>query len=504
MSKQNTVTIFPPRVDRKGKTSPLNEMITIPEVGLVAENRCTVVLSEETKQNVYASNVKYMLARLTQRIYGDHLSYGARVFQAVHPNRHKEKQGCLIKSLHCGTGENLLHKCVRAAAFARLLVLSQGFSGVRPEILETFCAMINKDELPEVPSIGSIGASGDLVPTSHIVMEFLRRVTLEGREGLAIVNGTSFMTGIASLVVEDFKSLYDFNCKLFAILFQCQEGIEDVFDEDLHSLKRHAEQQKVAKDFRTLLQGSECLRNLDKLTVLTDEPSAIIEPIQDRYSLRCLPQELGVIEHVINDARTMVENELNSVSDNPIIIGDKIKHGGHFDGAFMAHAMEILKSQCFKLAYIMRAYMRSTTDSKLNAGLLPMYLVANEPEINNGLQGLTLSFDATYVTLARETISCSIFALTDHEGANQDVVSMGMHSALSALRMIQYLATLSAELAIITRQAVEMLGIENKLSPQTLSVYERLKEIIPFVDEDRPLNHDIARVENVLKDLSKL
>ena len=328
---------------------------------------------------------------------------------------------------------------------------------------------------------------------------------LEGREGLALVNGTAFMTGSASLVVEDFGYLFDLACRQIAVLFQCLQGIEDVFDEQYHALKRHPAQSDMAARLRELLAGSQMLRNIEDMTSQGtsaedgDKEKLGTEQIQDRYSMRCLAQELGPVAHRLADAKRVVTDELNSVSDNPVLVDGIIKHGGHFDGAFIGDAMDCLKISIRRLAYIMRGYMRAITDAKLNRGLFPTYLVANDPGLNNGLQAMVgLSFDAAFLRLVKESSPDSVLAMNDHEATNQDVVSLGMHTATSATFMIDRLTTLSAMLCIIVRQAVEMAGIADRLSPASRAFHEGLAERIPFVGEDRPLHGDLRVLEQAI------
>jgi phenylalanine ammonia-lyase len=450
-------------------------------------------------QRILDAQRRYLALRQRQIIYGDHTGYGERVSSRIPVSMTSQKQEKLVYSLNCGSGENLREDQVRAAVFARLIVLSRGHSGVRLEIVRCLGDMLNGDRTPAVPCWGSIGASGDLVPSSYVARGVLEELGLEGREALALANGTSFMTGIASLVVEDFAYLHRVSCGLIALLFQCLRGIEDVFDGGLHRLKRHPEQQRAAARFGELVRGSRLLRRIDDLTRKQDTAPSQAEKIQDRYSMRCLAQQLGPIEHRLADARQVITDELNSVSDNPVLIGETVKHGGHFDGSYVADAMDCLKLSIRRLAYILRAYARAITDGKLNHEMLPTYLVAKDPGLNNGVQGLAgLSFDAAYARLVKETIPDSIFALNDHEGANQDVVSLGMHAALSASFAIERLTTLIAMLALVTRQAVKLSGSEEGLSPRTESIYRALANRVPFMEEDRSLHDELRGLENAL------
>lgn len=471
---------------------------TIFNVFNVARNRYFVELDPDCLLRVGETNLVYTALRRKKIIYGDSTGFGERVDHYVSLDQDKEKNHNLVHSLNCGSGDSLRRDQVRAAIFARILVLSKARSGVRPAIIACLADMLNQNKLPKVPSVGSIGASGDLIPSSYVAMEVLKRMDLEGREGLAILNGTHFMSGISALVLMDFSYLCQTLCDFIAVLFQCLGGIENVFDRELHKLKAHKEEAEIAEFFRELLWGSKLLHNIEELTSTEAHKPEKTRPIQDRYSLRCLAQAIGPVIHRLNDAFKTVENELNSVSDNPVIVDGEIKHGGHFDGSHVAEAMNCLKLSIREMAYIARAYVRNVTDTKLNHGLLPTYLVENDDGIQNGLQGLVgLSIDAVFGLLSKEAIADSLFTMNDHEGANQDIVSFGTHSALSASRMVERLTTITAILAIVTRQAVGLLGAEEGLSPATKGIYEILCDRIPFIRTDVSLHGDLRKLEKL-------
>lgn len=479
-----------------------NELVSssaIFDVFNIARNFYKVQLDDECLTKVDGTNKLYMKLRREQIIYGDSTGFGERVGHYVSPDHDKEKNKNLVLMLNCGSGPLLREDQVRAAIYARILVLSKANSGVRPELILCLADMLNRNKIPKVPSLGSIGASGDLIPSSYIAMEILKQMDLEGREGLALLNGTHFMSGISALVLMDFSYLLQKICDSLAILFQCLGGIENVFDPELHAIKQHKEQSDMAGTFREYLSNSRLLRNIEELHSIDIEELKKMKPIQDRYSFRCLPQNLGAIFHRLNDAFGSVENELNSVSDNPVIIKGEIKHGGHFDGSFVADAMDCLKISIRKTAYIARAYIRNTTDAKLNRGLFPTYMVSKNDGLHNGFQGLTgLSIDAVFAALTKECIADSIFSLNDHECVNQDIVSLGLHSALSASRAVSQLATITSILAIVSRQAVQLMDAERKLSPWTANIYRNLCCHIPFVDSDRPLHNQLRLLEKLL------
>jgi phenylalanine ammonia-lyase len=482
----------------------------------VARSYYSIFLSKnpETQNRILKSHDAYAKMRLERIIYGDTTGYGERVNQIVPAECAPEKQMKLVAALMAGAGDNLREDLVRAAIMTRIVMLTHGNSSIRPVIIETLCNILNTRTTPEVPSIGSLNNSGDLVPSSYYAADVLKYVgKFEGREGLALVNGTQFSTGISALAVEDLNYLFKINFQLFALLIQLFEGIKEVFDKELHELKNHREQSEIASFMQNLLNGSSLLKSIEAITTVPPEQLKEMDPIQDKYLIRCLPQQLGSILHALRYTQKVVIDELIGVADNPVVVDGKLYQGGQFDGSYIADSLISLKGAARRLGYIMRAYMQMLMDPKLNGGILPAYLICKDPGVNNGFQGIGgLTFHSLYIYLAREAMPFTNFAGNDHENHNQDIVSLGMHEALSATQMIDYLRSMTAILALATRQAIELRNyedtndFENKLSPQTKQFYDTLKELIPFNDEDKLyFIHDTQRtLETMLFDHSLL
>lgn len=470
----------------------------------VARCHKQVSISEKTLERAKLSHQMFKKAQLEKHIiYGTDTFFGARVNAGKLPEQKDEDQQlCLAKMLNCGSGPSLPDEWVRAAILARLMSLSQGHSGVRPLILEELCAMLNENEVPKIPEDGSIGASGDLVPLSYIAIAVndrlvKKRMRLEGREVLALSNGTSVMTGALSSVIGDLLYLHGFAYDLFAVLFQCLEGVGSVFDEELHALKKHKGQQKTAAYFRNRLEGSHLLSTVEGR-------AAKGMPIQDAYSLRCLAHQTGPDKEAILMAQTLVERELSSVSDNPVIQPDNpeapVLHGGHFDGRNITLASYMANFSIQGTAQLANAYMQRVCSSHLNGGLLPDYLVTGK--CRSGLQGLSISASACHVRILQRLSPVTSITGNYYENGNQDAVSMGMHATVETGKAVNALRSNLARLAIFTRQAVGIRGVGNKLSPPTGIVYNLLCRHIPFVDEDRSLHGDIQRLETLLIDHS--
>lgn len=471
---------------------------TVKSVLDVARFHNKVKISGETKQLVEKSHQVLMKAQAEgHEVYGCNTPYGARVNEGAPLIRDDaRKQMNLALMLNCSSGPLLPEEWVRAAILVRLFSLSQGCSGVRPVILDELCRMLNENDIPKIPEVGSIGASGDLSPLSYIALHLEKRLPLENREVLALSNGTSVMAGVLASVIKDLLYLNEFAYILFGILFQCLEGVGEVFDEKLHALKKHGTQQEVSKFFRELLAGSELLHTVKSRA--KEE-----KPIQDPYSFRCLAQQIGPDLFSAKEAQAITERELQSVADNPVILCDDvvapIAHGGHFDGRWIALASYLANFSIQGTAQLTNAYIHRVSNSKLNEGLLPNYLVANNDGFNNGLQGLNITSSACHTEIIKNLLPMIMLTHNDYENANQDVVSMGTHAAVATGKATDALRSNLARLAIFARQAIGIRGIGNKLSPATGVFYNVLCQHIPFVEKDRSLHDDLRRLEEALK-----
>jgi histidine ammonia-lyase len=436
-------------------------------------------------------------------IYGVTTGYGDSVTRAVHPS--------LIDSLserlftYHGVGMGLPFSLIetRTVLMARLQSLAQGFSGVSLELLQRLVALLERDVLPVIPQEGSVGASGDLTPLSYVaaVLCGQREVFFQGairatsdvfsqlnitpyrlrpKEGLALMNGTAVMTGVACLAFSKAQRLSRFSAQLTAMASATLLGNPSHFDERLFSVKPHRGQQRVAQWIR------------EDLADASHDHSRL----QDRYSIRCAPHVIGPLEDSFDWLRSLIENELNSANDNPLIDPEsgQLMHGGHFYGGHIALAMDTLKNLIANLADLMDRQLALLVDPRFSHGL-PSNLsgaIDEAATVNHGLKALQISASAFTAEALKLTMPASVFSRST-ECHNQDKVSMGTIAARDAMRVLQLTEQVAACLAIATRQAVYLRLREGTPLPPKIIEFAGQFSLEPIV-EDRALDTDLRSI----------
>ena len=443
-------------------------------------------------------------------IYGVTTGYGDSCNVAVSPDLAGDLSLHLTRFHGCGLGDHFDPQQVRAILAARLNSLSRGFSGVRYAVLEQLQVLLNRNLLPRIPQEGSVGASGDLTPLSYVaaVMIGERDVFHEGRlhstkevfaeldiapinlrpkEGLALMNGTAVMTGIACLSFERAAYLSKLATRITAMMSVALQGNDFHFDEALFAVKPHPGQQKVAEWLRSDLQAECPPRNSNRL--------------QDRYSIRCAPHVIGVLEDSLPWLRMMIENELNSSNDNPIIdpVNERVLHGGHFYGGHVAMAMDSLKIAVANLADLLDRQMAQLMDYKFNNGL-PHNLVGAEGDrraVNHGFKAVQIGVSAWTAEALKHTMPASAFSRST-ECHNQDKVSMGTIAARDCVRVLELTEQVAAASLLAATQAIEIRKKHGELDDHHFSAALREMSKTVLVDfelvvEDRPLESDLRR-----------
>lgn len=443
-------------------------------------------------------------------IYGVTTGYGDSCTVAIPPQLVEELPLHLTRFHGCGLGKILTHEQARAVLATRLCSLSQGVSGVSHDLLNQIVTLINHDISPRIPEEGSVGASGDLTPLSYLAAALVgeREVIYQGeerataevyaelgiqpiklrpKEGLALMNGTSVMTALACLAYKRAEYLAQLSTKITAMVSVAMHGNDFHFDEALFAVKPHPGQQQIAAWLRDDLKADKPPRNSDRL--------------QDRYSLRCAPHVIGVVQDSLPWLRQMIENELNSANDNPIIDGDneRVLHGGHFYGGHIAMAMDTLKTGIANLADLLDRQMAQLMDYKFNNGL-PFNLSGAEGErkpINHGFKAVQIGISAWTAEALKHTMPASVFSRST-ECHNQDKVSMGTIAARDCLRVLELTEQVAAASLLAATQGIEIRRRRGELDENHMS--ERLKAIcssvlneFEFVTEDRPLEKDLRQ-----------
>ncbi len=425
--------------------------LTIEEVVALAEQRATPRLNPAPEFRARIQRGADYLDRLLAEegvIYGVTTGYGDSVTRAVPLDLVDTLPLHLTRFHGCGMGENLSLAATRAVLATRLNSLVQGVSGVSLPLLERLTWLLEQDLLPRIPEEGSVGASGDLTPLSYVAAALIGErelyrngeltsaaelyrelgitpLRLRPKEGLALMNGTSVMTALACLAYARCDYLMRLCTRITALVSVAMEGNAFHFDERLFAAKPHPGQQQIAAWLRADLQSGELPHHSNRL--------------QDRYSLRCAPHVIGVVADSLPWWRTLIENELNSANDNPLIDGDgeHVMHGGHFYGGHIAMAMDSMKVAVANLADLLDRQLAQLVDSKFNQGL-PSNLSGASDErrfVNHGFKAVQIGASAWTAEALKHTMPASVFSRST-ECHNQDKVSMGTIAARDALRVL--------------------------------------------------------------------
>ena len=481
--------------------------LTIEDVVALAQRRCEAVLDEQPsfRQRIQAG-ADFLDRVLAEDgvIYGVTTGYGDSCTVSIPSGLALELPQRLYTYHGCGSGELLSPAQTRAVLATRLASLARGYSGVSYRLLQQLVALLQHDLLPRIPSEGSVGASGDLTPLSYVAAVLcgerevwtgggggapaaerlaavgLTPLKLRPKEGLALMNGTAVMTALACLAHARADYLARLATRITALAVVTLDGNPHHFDERLFAVKPHPGQQQVAARLRGDLAADRPPRNEQRL--------------QDRYSLRCAPHVIGALEDAMPWLRTLIETELNSANDNPIIDPDDLKvlHGGHFYGGHIAMAMDTLKCQVANLADLMDRQMALLVDARYNHGLPANLSGASGPRrpINHGLKALQISASAWTAEALKQTMPASVFSRST-ECHNQDKVSMGTIAARDCLRVLQLTEQVAAALLITVRQGVDLRLrlVPGSVLPGALAtMHEDLCQRIDFIDEDRALD----------------
>lgn len=487
--------------------------LTIEDIVAIAREGKQVALTEQSDfAEKIDSAVKFLDTLLEEDgvIYGVTTGYGDSVTVDIPLELVNELPLHLTRFHGCGLGDYFTPEQGKAILAVRLASLSQGFSGVDWPMLKLLVEFINQDVIPMIPQEGSVGASGDLTPLSYVagalvgerdvyfngevkpsheVMKALNLtpIKLRPKEGLAIMNGTAVMTAIACLAYQRAEYAAKLATRITAMASVALQGNSHHFDEILFSVKPHQGQQQIAAWIRNDLQHVEHPRNADRL--------------QDRYSIRCAPHVIGVLQDSLPFFRNLIENELNSANDNPIIDGrgEHVLHGGHFYGGHIAMAMDSLKTAVANLADLADRQIASLVDTRYNNGL-PSNLSASCEQrrfINHGFKAVQIGASAYTAEALKLTMPASVFSRST-ECHNQDKVSMGTIAARDALRVLQLTEQVLASALLVTVQGMR-LRIErdevkiNTLSSELQAMYQDVATLFPNLVEDRPLESTLRQ-----------
>ncbi|MEB3282792.1 MAG: aromatic amino acid ammonia-lyase [Lyngbya sp.] len=512
--------------------------LTIDQVVSVARYGTQVLLTEneEILQGVQAS-CDYIAEAVAcgQPIYGVTSGFGGMANVVISPENAALLQNNLMRYHKVGAGQKLPIADVRAAMLLRANSHLFGASGIRLEMIQRIETFLNAGVTPHVCEFGSIGASGDLTPLAYITgaltgidarykVDFngqemdapdaLKRLGLEPlqllpKEGLAMMNGTSVMTGIATNCVYDARNLLALSMGAHALMLQGMNGTNQSFHPFIHNHKPHTGQKWAANCMLELLAGSRLVRDeLDGSHEYRGE-----QPIQDRYSLRCLPQYIGPIADSIAQATQQIETEINSVTDNPLIdAANKASyHGGNFLGQYVGTSMDRLRYDLGLLAKHLDVQIALLVAPEFNHGL-PASLVGNpERMVNMGLKGLQITGNSIMPLLTFYGNSIADRYPTHAEQFNQNINSQGYASANLARRSIEIFHQYIAIALMFGVQAVDLrtylqanhFNAAETLSPASRSLYLAVRDVVGQpASADRPYirnDHEQGLDEHIRK-----
>lgn len=469
---------------------------------------------------------KSLMARVkSQPVYGVNTGFGPLANRILPKTELVNLQYNLIRSHAAGAGAPIPERFVRAAMIIRLNMLCKGNSAVTPALIEHLCACINAHVTPVVYEHGAVGTSGDLVQLAHIALGLigegsayhkngtipmaqalrvahLKPYALQPKEGLSLINGTAVMTAIGADIVWHAQRIVQFATLNGALALELVGAYGDSLDPRLHALRPHPGQVEVARRLRSIIKDSKLIRNRAHIRADLNaaEVTQLGEVIQQVYSLRCIPQIVGPLYDSVEQAKKIVEVELNAVTDNPIFEPktQTFLHGGNFHGEYIAVALDQLKIPLIKLTMLTERRINFFLNEHTNQSFAP-FLNLKTPGLTLALQGL--QFVATSTTAHSQTAA---FPHTVHSiptnADNQDLVSMGTDAALLAHTVVKNAYILLAIEMAVLAQAVDLLGVKTKLSTQTQAHYRFIRRHIRAVVEDRSLQPELEKLITALQE----
>jgi histidine ammonia-lyase len=484
-------------------------------------NEPRVRLSEQAKKNVEraAQAVQKLLAR-GEIAYGITTGFGAFKDKIISLEEVGHLQRNIVVSHAVGVGKPFDIPTTRAIMLIRANTLARGFSGIRLETLELLIEFLNKGIHPIIPEKGSLGASGDLAPLAHMSLpligegeaEFggerlsgkdalekagLRQVKLAAKEGLALTNGTTIMTAVG--LIETWKSIRLANLADIAgcLSLEALHGTMMAFDARIHALRPHPRQMQCAENLRNILEGSEFTREFDPTNV------------QDAYTLRCMPQVHGACRDAVAYAEWLLNLELNSVTDNPLIFCDEncekieVISGGNFHGEPLALAFDYLAIALAELGNISERRLMRLTDEASNAHVLPAFLT-EEGGLNSGF--MIVQYTAAALCTENKILAHPASVDTIPTSANvEDHVSMGATSALKLRQIAENLEQIIALELFAAAQGIDFrrkrIGADKKLGKRTQPIYDLIRENVPFIEADTVMYPHIEAVKKIVKEI---
>lgn len=491
-------------------------MISLKGNGLTLEHMRAILYQDEqiiiddcAKENVVKS--RKVVERIVEQghtVYGINTGFGKFSDVSINESDVHALQLHLVRSHACGIGQPFEEIVSRAMVVLRLNALLKGFSGIRLEVLERLTYMVNHRIHPVIPQQGSLGASGDLAPLSHLALVLigegfvwdgenrvpahlvwekhnLTPIVLEAKEGLALINGTQAMTAQGVVNWLESETLAYQSEWIAAMTMEALYGITDAFHPAIHEARGYPEQVEVAKRMLRWLDGSQLVTKQGE------------KRVQDAYSIRCIPQIHGASWQVLAYVKEKLEIEMNAATDNPLIVedGEVIISGGNFHGQPIAFAMDFLKVAMAELANVSERRIERLVNPQLNEGLPPF--LSPQPGLQSG--AMILQYAAASLVSENKTLAHPASVDSIPSSANQeDHVSMGTIGARHAYQIIQNCRRVIAIEAICAVQGIEYRG-HDLVSPTLQTKWQEIRDIVPSIVEDRIFSVDVEKTYTYLK-----
>ncbi len=481
--------------------------LTIEDIVAVSRQNAEVKISADSKKRIKDSKkIVEDIVKSGKPTYGISTGFGELSTVTITKDQNGALQRNLILSHSCGVGNPFPEDIVRAIMLLRLNTHASGFSGVSPEVPEILLQMLNKGVTPFVPEKGSLGSSGDLANLAHIALVMigegkayyggklldgkkalaaagLKPVTLSGKDGLAIINGTPVMSGIGALALHDAEQLLKTANMGASLVFEAFRGITAALDPRIHKSRPHKGQMYTAAFILKMLKGSSSVNSREG-------------DVQDPYTLRCVPQVHGASADAIAYVRKVLEIEINSVTDNPLVFPDNhdVISGGNFHGQPIAITMDFLGIAVSELANISERRIERLVNPQLNGGL-PAFLIENGG-VNSGF--MIPQYTAACLVSENKVLAhpASVDSITS-SGNKEDHVSMGTTAARKITEIVKNTRHVLAIEWLTAAQACDLRGIK-KYGKGTGEMMNLIRKSISTVTKDRILHNDIMKTLEII------
>lgn len=481
-------------------------------VSVTRDNAKVVIGDNSAKKVIKCRKIIENVIASEKIVYGVTTGFGAFKNKKIEKDKTKKLQENLILSHAVGVGKYFPKEIVRGIMLLIANYLLKGYSGVKLETIKTIVTMINKGVTPQIPEKGSVGSSGDLAPSAHMALVLIGKgeaeykgkivsgakalrlagikpVTLEAKEGLGIINNTAAMTSIGGRLIRDTRWLLNTADICASLSLQALGGTDRAYDPKIHRLKPHRGQVETARNLCRLLKGSNLL-NRDR--------------VQEAYSFRCVPQIHGAVREAFFYAKKVIETEMGSVTDNPLIFNDSkngIISGGNFHGEPVAIALDTLGIALSEIGNVSDRRIAALFDPA-NSNGLPAFLTTFGG-INSGL--MILQYTTASLVSENKILSHPASVDSIPTSANiEDLVSMGTIAARKAAEIFENVENILAIELFVSCQGIDLRIRDNKdlrLSPKTEKVYKKIRAIAPFIEKDTIYYDYVREIKNNLEEI---